>query len=70
MHWGTYAYEVMSFGLKNARATYQQAMVTLFHDMKHKEVKVYMDVMITKSLTHQDHLMDLRKLFKRLRSSA
>jgi len=32
-HWGTYAYNVMPFGLKNDKATYQQAMVTLFHDM-------------------------------------
>ena len=68
MHQGTYAYEVISFGLKNAEATYQQAMVTFFHDMKHKEVKVYKDVMITKSLTHQDHLTDLHKLFKRLKN--
>ena len=30
---GTFHYKVMSFGLKNAGATYQRAMVTLFHDM-------------------------------------
>ena len=65
-HWGTYAYEVMPFGLKNAGSTYQRAMVTLFHDMMHKEVEVYVDDMIAKSRTHQDHLAELRKLFKRL----
>ena len=32
-HWGTFVYDVMPFGLKNAGATYQRAMVTLFHDM-------------------------------------
>ena len=32
--WGTFCYKVMPFGLKNAGATYQRAMVTLFHDMK------------------------------------
>jgi len=33
----------MSFRLKNAGATYQWAMVALFHDMMHKEIKVYVD---------------------------
>ena len=65
-YWGTYAYDVMLFGLKNAGATYQQAMVNLFHDMMHKEIEVYIDDMITKSRTSRDHLIDLRKLFKRL----
>ena len=65
-HWGTYAYDVMPFGLKNASATYQQVMVTLFHDMMHKEIEVYMDDMIAKSRIARDHLVDLRKLFKRL----
>jgi len=34
--WGTFYYEVMSFGLQNAGATYQRAMVGLFHDMMHR----------------------------------
>jgi len=57
----------MSFGLKNAGTTYQQAMVALFHDMMHKEIKVYVDDMIAKSRTEEEHLINLRKLFKRLR---
>ena len=47
--WGTYCYRVMSFGLKNAGATYQIATTTLFHDMMHRDVKVYVDDMIVKS---------------------
>ena len=35
--WGMFCYKVMSFGLKNAGATYQRAMVALFHDMMHRE---------------------------------
>ncbi|PKI59779.1 hypothetical protein CRG98_019827 [Punica granatum] len=47
--WGMFCYKVMPFGLKNAEATYQRAMVTLFHDMMHKEIEVYVDSMIVKS---------------------
>ena len=65
-HWGTYAYDIMPFELKNVGATYQRAMVTLFHDMMHKEIELYVDDMIAKSRTPSDHLIDLRKLFKRL----
>ena len=63
-HWGTYAYDVMPFDLKNAGATYQRAMVTLFHDMMHKQIEVYVDDIIAKSRTSMDHLIDLTKLFK------
>jgi hypothetical protein len=33
--WGTFAYKKMPFGLKNAGATFQQAMSYAFHDIKH-----------------------------------
>ena len=39
-------------------------METLFHDMMHKEIEVYVDDMIQKSYIAKDHLVDLRKLFK------
>ena len=64
--WGTFCYKVMSFGLKNVGATYQRAMVTLFHDMIHKEIEVYVDDMIAKS-RFEEHLVNLMKLFERLR---
>ncbi|RDY14358.1 hypothetical protein CR513_00581, partial [Mucuna pruriens] len=65
--WGTFCYQVMPFGLKNAGATYQRAMVTLFHDMMHQELEVYVDDMIAKSKVPEYHVKDLRKLFDRLR---
>jgi len=65
--WGTFCYKVMYFGLKNVGETYQRAMVSLFHDMMHREIEVYVDDMITKSKTEEEHLVNLRKLFKRLR---
>jgi hypothetical protein len=33
----------MPFGLKKAEATYQRAMMMLFHDIMHKEIEVYVD---------------------------
>ena len=51
--WGTYCYRVMPFGLKNAGATYQRAATTLFHDMMHRDVEVYVDDMIVKSRDKQ-----------------
>ena len=65
--WGTFCYKVMPFGLKNAGATYQRAMVTLFHDMMHKKIEVYMDDLIAKSREDESYVQNLRKLFKRLR---
>ncbi|KAL0300417.1 UNVERIFIED_CONTAM: hypothetical protein Scaly_3047700 [Sesamum calycinum] len=38
-----------AFGLKNAGATYQRVMTGLFHDMKDKEIEVYVDDMIAKA---------------------
>jgi len=57
----------MSFGLKNVGATYQRAMVTLFHDMMHREIEVYVDDMIAKSKSEEEYLINLKKLFERLR---
>ncbi|WRX22815.1 Reverse transcriptase domain - like 10 [Theobroma cacao] len=65
--WGTFCYKVMPFGLKNTEATYQRAMVTLFHDMMHREVEVYVDDMIVKVHKTEDHETNLERLFKRLR---
>ena len=65
--WGTFCYKVMPFGLKNVSAIYQKAMVTLFHDMMHKEIEVYVDDMIAKSQGEDDHVINLKKLFERLR---
>jgi len=41
--------------------------VTLFHDMMHKDIEVYVDNMIVKFASEEEHLVNLRKLFERLR---
>jgi hypothetical protein len=53
--------------VKECRATYQKAMVTLFHDMMHKKIEVYVDDMIAKSREGENHVQILKKLFERLR---
>ncbi|XP_058009454.1 uncharacterized protein LOC131183202 [Hevea brasiliensis] len=65
--WGVFCYRVMPFGLKNTGATYQRAMLTLFHDMMYKEVEVYVDDMIIKSRGTKSHVQLLRMVFERFR---
>ena len=66
MPWGVYHYRVMSFSLKNAGSTYMRAMTTIFYDMIHKEIEVYVDDVIIKSHESLDHLTHLKKFFNRL----
>ena len=42
-------------------------MVALFHDMIHHEIEVYVDDMISRLQTEEEHLDYLRKLFERLK---
>lgn len=64
--WGTYCWNVMPFGLKNARATYQRAMTTLFHDMIHNIMEDYVDDILTKSQTRESYLAVLTQIFDQL----
>ena len=57
----------MSFGLKNVGATYQRAATTIFHDMMHRDVDVYVDDIIVKSRDRSDHLAALERFFERIR---
>ncbi|KAM1438571.1 hypothetical protein ACFXTO_012544 [Malus domestica] len=59
---GIYEWVVMSFGLKNAGATYQRAMNTIFHDL----IGTIDDVVI-KSERRQTDLDYLRQVFLRMR---
>jgi hypothetical protein len=40
---GLFEYVVMTFGLKNAGATYQRAMNYIYHDLIGKLVEIYID---------------------------
>ena len=58
----------MPFGLKNAGATYQRLMNKMFAHQIGRNVQVYVDDMLVKSLHEVDHLDDLRETFDTLRS--
>ena len=38
-----------------------RAMTSMFHDIMHKEIEVYVDDVIIKSKTQANHVQDLRK---------
>ena len=66
-HLGLFEWVVMTFGLKNAGATYQRAMNYIFHELIGKIVEIYIDDVVVKSKGHQEHLADLRRALERTR---
>ena len=60
---GVYCYTIMSFGLKNAGATYQCSMNAIFNEHIHKIVECYVDDITVKSRNKGDHLADLKRVF-------
>ena len=65
---GLFCYKVMPFGLKNAGATYQRLMNKMFVHQIGRNVQVYVDDMLVKSLRKDNHLDNLRETFDTLRS--
>ena len=55
----------MPFGLKNARATYQRMATILLHDIVHKEIEVYVNDMMVKSPTQEEHFAALNEFLAR-----
>ena len=64
---GIYCYKVILFGLKNIGATYQQLVNKIFKIQIGRNMKVYMDDMLVKSLQTSDHVWDLKEAFDTLR---
>ena len=64
---GLFEWIVMTFGLKNAGATYQRAMNYIFHDLIGQLVEVYIDDVVVKSAQPEMHLADLRWVLERTR---
>jgi hypothetical protein len=63
---GTYAYKTMSFGLKNAGATYQRAIQMCFADQLHRNIEAYVDDVVIKTRNPDDLIADLEKTFSGL----
>ena len=64
---GLFYYKVMPFGLKNAGATYQRLVNHMFRPQIRRNVEVYVDDMLVKSLDEDKHLDDLRETIDTLR---
>jgi len=60
-------YEVIPFGLKNVRTTYQRLMDQIFKGMLDRNVKVYIDIMVVKTYYCVQHIQGLKEVFKALR---
>ena len=64
---GLYCYKVMPFGLKNTGATYQRLVNKIFQDQIGRNMEVYVDDMLVKSVEAEEHIKDLQEAFGTLR---
>ena len=67
MPFGAYCYTSMSFGLKNAGATYQRAIQACLVDHWGERVEAYVDDVVIKTKNEEDFIDDLRQVFDSLR---
>ncbi|KAM1267654.1 hypothetical protein COP2_000036 [Malus domestica] len=58
-----YCYKVMPFGLKNAGATYQRLVNSMFPEQIGKSIEVYVDDMLVKSKHADQHTTNLSETF-------
>ena len=65
---GLFCYNVMSFGLKNVRATYQRLVTKMFKPLLSKTMEVYIDDKFVKSKQRPDHITQLQEAFDLLKA--
>ena len=65
---GTYCYQVMPFGLKNIRATYQRLVNKIFQKEIGASLEVYIDYMLVKSVNAELHVAHLAESFQVLKN--
>ena len=64
---GIFCYKVMPFGLKNVGATYQRMISKMFKSQLVHTMEAYIDDMVVKSKTNEEHLADLQVEFDYLK---
>jgi hypothetical protein len=64
---GLYCYKMMPFGLKNVGATYQRLVNKVFKKQIGRNVEVYVDDMLVKSIQAAEHIANLNETFRTLR---
>ncbi|GJP36461.1 hypothetical protein CLOM_g20968 [Closterium sp. NIES-68] len=67
--YGSYECTIMPFGLTNAPSTFQLTMNGVFWDLLDKCVIIYLDDILTYSMTREQHLKDLEAVFQRLQQN-
>lgn len=66
---GHFEFLRMPMGLKNSPSTFQRVMDNVLRDLQNKICLVYLDDIIVFSVSLQEHIVNLGKVFKRLRES-
>jgi hypothetical protein len=64
---GAYCYTTMSFGLKNAGATYQRAIQACFKRQLNKNIEAYVDDVVVKTKNSDTLIVDLEETLASLR---
>ena len=64
---GTYCYNTMTFGLKNAGATYQKAIQRCLQGQIVHNAEAYVDDIVVKTKRNDQFIMDLSETFENLR---
>jgi hypothetical protein len=64
---GLFEWVVMTFGLKNAGATYQRAMNLIFHDLLRVLMKVCINNVVVKSISFKEHMTNLKLSLERIK---
>lgn len=66
---GHYEFLRMPMGLKNSPSTFQRVMDNVLKDLQNEVCLVYLDDIIVFSTSLQEHILNLEKVFKKLRES-